>query len=191
MQIVSKVIANLAVTTAKIDNLAITTGKIAADAVTGAKIRLDNAEWLRGRNAANDGDLDIIRVNGTDQVEIAQAVVFTGASAPQSAVAPSVGNDLTNKTYVDSLVSSPLSGGYESITLDGTDITNQYVDLAEEVHANTLQVVFSGVVQRQGVDYTLSLEGGVTRVTFDGDLATGGAAELVATDVLECQYLYQ
>jgi hypothetical protein len=83
--------------------------------------------------------------------------------------------------------------GKESITLVAGDITNQYVDLAETIIANSLDLVVSGVMQAEGTDYTVSLTGGaggVTRVTFAGDLATGGAAELVAGDILRLKYQY-
>jgi hypothetical protein len=48
------------------------TVKILANAVTGAKIRLDNNEWLRARNAANSADLDVLRLNTSNNVEIGQ-----------------------------------------------------------------------------------------------------------------------
>ena len=189
MQVQSKFLANLAVVTAKLGDLAVTTGKVAANAITGAKILLANLEWLRARNAANDADVNIVRVNADDDVEAAGLWLF-GDALPQSSLVPTLGDELVNKDYVDNAIPASLQGGYEAITLDGTDITNQYVDLAEEVNPNTLQVLVGGVVQRQDVDYSLSVEGGVTRITFLGDLATGGNAALVNGDVLYCQYLY-
>ncbi|MDZ4810761.1 MAG: hypothetical protein SGI96_21200 [Bacteroidota bacterium] len=78
----------------------------------------------------------------------------------------------------------------ESITLVAGDITNQYVDLAQETVANSLILQFGGVVQIEGVDYTLSVVSSVTRITFAGDLATAGASELIATDILRAQYAY-
>lgn len=77
----------------------------------------------------------------------------------------------------------------QSITLAGGDITNQYVDLAFQAKPNSLMLVVSGVVQAETDSYTLSIAGGVTRLTFAGDLATGGAAELVASDVLKISYI--
>lgn len=87
----------------------------------------------------------------------------------------------------------------EMITLDGTDITNQYVDLAETAQgssptANSISLtVVGGLEQLKAVDYTVSLTGGaggVTRITFAGDLATSGAAELIAGDILMIKYSY-
>lgn len=81
----------------------------------------------------------------------------------------------------------------ESIILGAGDITNQYVDLAQTILANSLDLVVSGLIHEEGVDYTVSLtggSGGVTRITFAGDLATGGASELVAGDKLLLKYQY-
>lgn len=88
---------------------------------------------------------------------------------------------------------SPRTWAKENLTLDGTDITNQYKDLAEVAIASSIDVVVNGVVQTETVDYTVNLTGGAggnTRLTFAGDLATGGGAALVATDVLRVKYQY-
>lgn len=179
MQIATKFIADLAVSTAK----------IAANAVTNAKLAQMAATTIKGN--VTGGAADPADLTGTQVTTMLDT--FTDLL---KGLAPASGGGTANFLRADGTWAVPpgtgaVTGGYESITLDGTDITNQYVDLAEEVTPNTLQVAVSGVVQRQGVDYTLTTEAGpITRVTFAGDLATGGAAELVATDVMEFQYLY-
>lgn len=42
---------------------------IDSNTVTGTQIRLDNDQWLRGRNFANTGDLNILKVTSTDLIE--------------------------------------------------------------------------------------------------------------------------
>ena len=96
----------------------------------------------------------------------------------------------TSLTFVQVPIPDPVIFGKETLTLNGTDITNQYKDLAVQIRASSLNLSFGGVIQREGVDYTLSTVLGVTRITFAGDLATGGASELVATDELDAQYAY-
>ena len=96
----------------------------------------------------------------------------------------------TSLTIVQVPIPDPVIFGKETLTLNGTDITNQYKDLAVQIRASSLNLSFGGVIQREGVDYTLSTVLGVTRITFAGDLATGGASELVATDELDAQYAY-
>lgn len=87
----------------------------------------------------------------------------------------------------------------QQITLASGDITSQFVDLAHPVlgasaASNSLILsVVGGPEQLKAVDYTVSLtggSGGVTRVTFAGDLATGGNAALVSGDILMVNYSY-
>ncbi len=87
----------------------------------------------------------------------------------------------------------------EQFTLSGTDITNQFVDLAHVIFGSSASVNSAGVYvvggpeQQKTVDYTVSLTGGaggVTRISFAGDLATGGAAALIAGDVLVVDYSF-
>lgn len=79
----------------------------------------------------------------------------------------------------------------ETFTLTAPDITNQYVDLAQTANAGSVILTpDGGPMQIEGVDYTLSDGGGFTRVTFAGDLASGGDAALVATDVIYIKYSY-
>lgn len=76
----------------------------------------------------------------------------------------------------------------EIITLDSTDVTNQYVDLLNEVLNPSVKLFWSGLLQTKGTDYSLSLEGGVTRVTFLGDLASAGAISLANGDKVTVSY---
>lgn len=87
----------------------------------------------------------------------------------------------------------------EQLTLNSTDITNQYKDLAfaaigSSATANSIIMsVVGGPEQLKGVDYTVSLTGGVagvTRITFAGDLATGGNSALVSGDILMLNYTH-
>lgn len=45
------------------------TGAIVNDSVTGTKVRLDNQEYLRGRNFADSANLNIVKVNASDLME--------------------------------------------------------------------------------------------------------------------------
>lgn len=81
----------------------------------------------------------------------------------------------------------------QSFTLGAGDITNQYVDLSKVAHQGSVALIpDGGPAQKETDDFTLNYTGGAsskTRLTFAGDLATGGGAELVAGDVLEVTYL--
>lgn len=133
----------------------------------------------------------------TDDLPEGGNLYFTTARARTAAVADAINNGTTDiapsqNAVFDALAlkQNSLNSGAEQLTLNGTDITNQYKDLAQIAINGSLVVVAFGIVQTQGVDYTLSIVSSKTRITFAGDLATGGAAELISGDKLNVQYLY-
>lgn len=83
----------------------------------------------------------------------------------------------------------------QTFTLSAGDITNQYVELSSEALANSIQVLVKGAgVVLEGASHDYSVDytggtGGVTRISFLNDLAAAGAAELVAGDVLQIQFV--
>jgi hypothetical protein len=157
---------------------------IGADQVDETKIRLTNNVNLRARNAANSADVNIAKVNASDRIEF--------ASVPQVTADAATGNDLVRKSQFDSGISSitPATNFKETLTLSGTDITNQYVDLTHLQKTNSMIASVDGIMGYEGEDYTLSAPGSVTRVTFAGDWATGGAAALVSGDKIRFKYQY-
>lgn len=99
---------------------------------------------------------------------------------------PTDAQDAATKNYVDTEISNAAtSAASEAITLSAGQITAQAFDLANSPLANSIHLSVDGVMQTPGVDFTVS---GST-VTLAGDLATAGAAELVAGDVVLVQYL--
>jgi len=100
-------------------------------------------------------------------------------------------------TYVSP--ATALTAIEQTITLIAGDITNQYIDLAHPISGASVSInsltldIAGGPRQVKTVDYSVSLtggSGGVTRVTFLGDLATGGAAALVTGDKMIFAYEY-
>lgn len=82
--------------------------------------------------------------------------------------------DTTSLTFVETpTAQQQVQFKEEVFTLDSTDISNGYVDLAQDAEAQSLTVYpVGGPVQEPTVDYTLSVPTTVTRVTFAGDLAS-------------------
>jgi hypothetical protein len=78
----------------------------------------------------------------------------------------------------------------EVFTLNGTDITNGYVDLANVAITNSIDFVVKGggiQIEGAGEDYTVSYTGGAggnTRITWVNSLA----AVLIAGDVVVVKY---
>lgn len=58
----------------------ISTAAIAANAIDDTKLRLRNAQWLRSRNAAGLGDVNVLRVNALDQIALGANVGLTQAA---------------------------------------------------------------------------------------------------------------
>lgn len=102
-------------------------------------------------------------------------------------VDPEVGTDALSFVVAPSGVIVPTELE-EIITLDSTDVSNQYVDLLNEVLDPSVKLFWSGLLQTKGTDYSLSVSGGVTRVTFLGDLASAGAISLANGDKITVSY---
>jgi hypothetical protein len=101
---------------------------------------------------------------------------------------PVTAQDAATKAYVDSKIAAGTNFLKQIVTLSPTDISNGYIDLASE-HLPESTVI--GVGQRvnlyETLDYTVSVVSSVTRVTFAGPSAVGGAEELVSGDILYIQ----
>ena len=102
--------------------------------------------------------------------------------------------DSTLQANIDALSGSVAASALvpmkDNFTLSGADVINQYINLSHLAVAHSINLVIDGLVHREGVDYTLSAVGGVTRITFAGDLASGGQSALVAGDEVQVQYMY-
>lgn len=157
-----------------------------------------NSDTLRVKDAGIT--LAKMASNSVDENKIVStALSTTGALNGGGGTKLSVRSDASTVKINASNNLEGLKHREQKITLSGTDITNQYVDLAVPAHgvdaANNSLSLFAvgGPMQEKAVDYTVSLtggSGGVTRVSFAGDLATGGAAALIATDKLVIAFDY-
>ena len=81
----------------------IAAGSLVADSVDEDDIRLTNDGYLTGRNNADDGDIDIIKVNTSDTIDFGAVITIPDGSI---ATTQSAGDDSTNVAtteYVDSL----------------------------------------------------------------------------------------
>ena len=77
----------------------------------------------------------------------------------------------------------------EVFTLSSENVSNGYVDCAFLAVADSMRLLTGGVEQMEGESYTLSTVGGVTRITFAGDLVAPAPSALVAGDKVYIQYL--
>ena len=73
---------------------------IANNAVTDEKILLRNANFLRGRNAGDTADVDLVQINASDEIEFGKLPFGPNSNAPTS------DSQLSNKKYVDDQVAA-------------------------------------------------------------------------------------
>lgn len=184
-----------------IENLAVTNPKIAAgvDAVKIGDGSVSNTEFQYINSLTSNAQTQLDgKVDESAFTTKGDILVGTAASTLAAVGVGTNGQVLTaDSGEASGLKWASIPGGEvrakESITLSGTDITNQYIDLAQPILASSLDFMVSGLIFNETVDYTVSLtggSGGVTRVSFAGDLATGGNAALVAGDVVYVKYEY-
>jgi hypothetical protein len=77
----------------------------------------------------------------------------------------------------------------ETFTLSAGDITNQYVTLANTPKANSVMlIVKGGAPTLEGAAHDFTMTG--AQLDFENDLATGGAAALIAGDIIQVMYSY-
>jgi chaperonin cofactor prefoldin len=101
---------------------------------------------------------------------------------------PTDAQDAATKAYVDAQISSGTDFHKQIITLNGTDILNQYVDLSVQAIPQSCNIgVGERVMLFEGLDYNITVVGGVTRVNFTGPSAITGLEELVEGQTLYVQ----
>ena len=80
---------------ARIQKQWIESGAIGSDAIT-----IENDQFLKGRNAADNADVNIIKVDASDELQLAAKLKDVDSSAPTADA------QLANKKYVDDSISS-------------------------------------------------------------------------------------
>ncbi len=141
-------------------------------------------------------DMDSASETDSAAVFVSQGSVNGNKGFVQTADSVTLGTTALVFVQFSDVASVSLTGGLETFTLNGTDITNQYIDLGEVASSNTIAFLVKGagaLLEGASHDFTVSYTGGAggnTRITFVNDLATGGNAALIAGDIVQVRYLY-
>lgn len=98
---------------------------IADNAVDASKINIGQNTYLKGRNALDSADVNIVKVNASDKLEF--------ASVPQVTSDASANNDLTRKSYVTGLL-----GSYQLTSEKGANSGYASLDAGGKVPASQL-----------------------------------------------------
>ena len=170
------------------EDASLTKAKIADNAVGASIVRLENNFALRSRNAANDADVNLFKLNGSDIMEFSFFPI-TPSSAPDADY------EVANKKYVDDEIGGIPAAKtwlHEVITLDGDDITAGYVDSTQDCIIASSMIFVGGLKGTIIDDDTLSSEGSKLRITFVAatgwGVGSGQALEAGDKVDLTCQY---
>ena len=146
--------------------------------VNGGNIELETAATsgtgVRGKVQVKARELDMTSAKITNLAD---------GTAPQDAV---------TKSQLDAAIGGlpgGLSGKKEVFTLSAADISNGYIDCAHLAAADTMLLMSGGVVHQEVESYLLSEVGGVTRITFAGDLVAPSENQLLEGDKVYIQYM--
>lgn len=129
-------------------------------------------------------------LNDTEDAHDASAISFNNVASGLVAVDVQAAIDEVEarvQTLEEAL--SP-TWGRAKFDLTATDISNGYIDLAHEAVANSISAFVDRLAIHQEEDFTISVVGGVTRITFAGDLVSPGQSQLDANDNIYVRYQY-
>lgn len=163
--------------------------KLVEDYIKTSEVDGSTIEFAGGSlnvKASGIGETELNNIDGG--VDAQSFVIPTGYAASAGTVAAGDTIDAAIRKLDGNIAANVGSqNATETITLIGDDITNGYVDLAQEAISASVQVTpKGGILQSPGEDFSLSVESSVTRITFSGDLSSG----LEAGDKLIIYYEY-
>jgi len=125
------------------------------DSITGTKIRLSNNEYLKGRNQADDGNIEIVKVNASNELEFSKTP-FTPSEAPNSDY------KVANKKYVDDQLSGLTLDHSTKLTNLGNDDHTQY-DRVSAISSITSNTVLDNTTLRN-TKFNVSVSGSNTTI---------------------------
>lgn len=142
--------------------------------------------------AGLDGRLDVIEgadtVSGSVSKALKDAKAYTDSSVSNEASLRGTADDAL-QSEIDQLMA--VVHEKQKFTLSSGDISNGYINLGHQAIEKSLMVMVDRLVAHADDDYTVSVVGGVTRVTFTGALVSPGTEALSAGDVVRVMYRYQ
>ncbi len=125
------------------------------------------------------------------KINVTGATSATVASGDEILIADVSDSNNVKKVTAQSIADLAGAGvtfAKETFTLGAGDITNQYITLANSPLQILSFIVKGGAPLLEGVSHDYTKTG--AQVDFENDLATGGAAALIAGDVIQVTYVY-
>jgi len=92
------------------------------------------------------------------------------------------------ESLISALEGASVEFAQEKIVLSAGDISNGYIDLAVEAIGASINAFVDRLAIHETDDYTLSVVGGKTRITFVGNLVSPSEEQVAAGDVVRVKY---
>lgn len=77
----------------------------------------------------------------------------------------------------------------ETMEVSAEQASQGYIDLSMQAMEHSVHMFVGPLYAVEGIDYSVSVEGGVTRITFMGQLASGGVSEITSGDQVQVKYM--
>lgn len=154
-----------------------------AGQISGLDVRLDTVE---GDELTSGSILNSLKQakDYTDS-EMAQEVIDRDA-----AIEVEESRAMAAESALDSRVSSIEGVQHRKykVVLSATDVSNGYIDLPMQAISGSEMVFVGPLYVHENDEYSVSSVGGVTRITFEGELASGGNTSVSSGDIIYVRY---
>ena len=161
--------------------------KVTEAITTAAGVKLARTYIWAVDNATEVGSwLDIVTESDVDSVNGKTGIVVLSTD--------DISEGTTNKYFTEARAYEVVDTladqfKFERKILTAEDITNNYIDLEFKAYPQSVMPVVDRLALIEEYDYTLSIVGGKTRLTFVGSLIQGGDEALSSGDRLSIRYL--
>ena len=110
------------------------------------------------------------------------------SGAVDTEVAARIAGDSALQSQIDSIVAGSVSFAKESVTITQAMLDNEYVDLQALSRENSMVIFVGRLALIEGSDYSVSNQGGVSRITFLAPMLTPSEEALEVDQVLSIKY---
>lgn len=152
------------------------------------KASVSSVTALEGRMGTAEGEIDTLQ----SEMDAAELAISTKLDASLKGAPNGVAElDSSGKVPASQLpvVQSVVAHKMAAKTLSASDVANGYIDLGHEAMSGSISVFCERVAILEGLDYSVSSSGGVSRLTWIGPSAAGAEEEFAEGDVVYVQYL--
>lgn len=160
----------------------ITKANISADAVADEKIRLDNNEYLRGRNFADNGDINLLKVNASNLPEFGALPIYAGSNLATEGYVDASGGGIFKSRLHDGYSTTQTTGA--PVIIDNVTIVNDDLVLFTALSSGNNKVYKATVVTGNVTAWTAQSIFSGSDTPVDGDMVYIQEGNFYANNIL-------